>query len=91
MTWRDLQQTSALVLCVAGLIVTAIKIGRRPATWRRWVPLAIALMTNALYYTAVLIDTLGGLTSELSPARSLVTIAMLFVYSLLMPVPTHDN
>lgn len=91
MTWRDVQQVSALVLCVAGLMVTAVKIGRKPATWRTWVPLVIALAINTLYYVAVIIDVLGGLANELSPTRSLVTIAMLFIYSLLMPVLSHDH
>lgn len=92
MTWRDVQQVSALVLCVAGLIVTAIKIGRRPATWRKWVPLVIALAVNALYYLAIIVEVLGSLANEFSPTRSLVTITMLFVYSLLMPVvATHEH
>jgi len=92
MTWRDVQQLLALMVSVAGLIVVAIKIRRRPAAWRKWVPLVFALAVNALYYLAIVVEVLGSLANELSPTRSLVTITMLLVYSLLMPaVETHEH
>jgi len=83
MTWREVQQLMALLECAIGLIVFVGAIKRLPATWRRWIPSAIALVVNGVFYFAVLVESLGRLASDLSPARSLITITMVFVQVLL--------
>ena len=91
LTWRDVQQIVALALCASGLIVCALKIRRRPAAWRKWVPFIVAMAVNALFYVAVIFDARDRLANDLSPARSLITIAMIFVYGMLMPAVATDE